>query len=138
MQIRVCLDTVYCWKLKIENWKYCSKIIFKCVNSIMGPSFKEKFAKIHTCRSCEQYIEPKKNTNTKGLFGLEQFWIISLKTHNWVLKTRGTHTNVFVWLDFDIVFPSLKTQKFWVRVMETENNKWVFSVFENWVSVAFL
>ena len=31
--------TYYCWnwKLKTENWKYCSKIIFKCVNSTMGP-----------------------------------------------------------------------------------------------------
>ena len=26
--------------LEIENWKYCSKIIFKCVNSTMRPSFK--------------------------------------------------------------------------------------------------
>ena len=24
-------------KLKTENWKHCSKIIFKCVNSIVGP-----------------------------------------------------------------------------------------------------
>ena len=26
-------------KLKIENWKYCNKIIFKCVKSTMGPIF---------------------------------------------------------------------------------------------------
>ena len=26
------------------DWKYYSKIIFKCVNSTMGPSFKEKIA----------------------------------------------------------------------------------------------
>ena len=26
-------------KLKTENWKHCSKIIFKCVNSIVGPIF---------------------------------------------------------------------------------------------------
>ena len=25
--------------LKTENWKYCSKIIFKLVNSIVGPIF---------------------------------------------------------------------------------------------------
>ena len=31
-------------KLKTENWKYCSKIIFKCVNSIAGPIFNEKIA----------------------------------------------------------------------------------------------
>ena len=29
-------------KLKIENWKHCSKIIFKCVNSAMRPIFNEK------------------------------------------------------------------------------------------------
>ena len=29
-------------KLKIKNWKYCNKIIFKCVNSIMRPIFNEK------------------------------------------------------------------------------------------------
>ena len=37
---RVHLDWNYCywnWKLKTKNWKYCSKIIFKCVNSIVGP-----------------------------------------------------------------------------------------------------
>ena len=28
----------------------------------------------------------------KGLFGLKQFWIILLKTHNWVLKICGIHT----------------------------------------------
>ena len=26
-------------KFKTENWKHCSKIIFKCVNSIVGPIF---------------------------------------------------------------------------------------------------
>ena len=31
-------------KLKTENWKHCSKIIFKCVNSAMGPIFNEKVA----------------------------------------------------------------------------------------------
>ena len=30
---------------KIENWKHCSKIIFKCVNSIMRLIFNEKFIK---------------------------------------------------------------------------------------------
>ena len=25
--------------VETENWKYCSKIIFKCVNSTVGPIF---------------------------------------------------------------------------------------------------
>ena len=34
----VCLDWAYfCW-----NWKYCSKLIFKCVNSAVGPIFNKK------------------------------------------------------------------------------------------------
>ena len=32
-------------KLKTENWKHCSKIIFKCVNSTLRPIFNEKFNK---------------------------------------------------------------------------------------------
>ena len=32
-------------KLKTENWKYCSKIIFKCVNSVVRPIFNEKIDK---------------------------------------------------------------------------------------------
>ena len=31
-------------KLKIKNWKYCSKIIFKCVNSVVKLIFNEKVA----------------------------------------------------------------------------------------------
>ena len=38
--LRVCLDTVYL----TENWKHCSKINFKCVNSAIEPIFNEKVA----------------------------------------------------------------------------------------------
>ena len=44
--------------LKIENRKHCSKIIFKCVNSIMGPSFNENFAEKNTYESREQCTGP--------------------------------------------------------------------------------
>ena len=37
----VCLDNVYF----AENWKRYSKIIFKYVNSIVGPIFNEKVVK---------------------------------------------------------------------------------------------
>ena len=42
-------------KLKTENWKYCSKIIFKCVNSTVGPIFNEKVVKkwyLWVCKQC--------------------------------------------------------------------------------------
>ena len=38
--LRVRLDRTYF--AKTENWKYCSKIIFKCMNSIVRPIFNEK------------------------------------------------------------------------------------------------
>ena len=38
--LRVCLDRTYF--TEIENWKYCSKIIFKCVNNDVG--FNKKVA----------------------------------------------------------------------------------------------
>ena len=40
---RVCLDRTYF--AETENWKHCSKIIFKCINSIVGPIFNEKVDK---------------------------------------------------------------------------------------------
>ena len=33
-------------KLKIENWKHCTKIIFKCVNNVVGPIFNEKVTEV--------------------------------------------------------------------------------------------
>ena len=39
--IMVCLNTTYF----TENWKYCSKIIFKCVKSAVRPIFNENFVK---------------------------------------------------------------------------------------------
>ena len=40
---RIYLDTVLL--LKTENWKYCNKIIFKCVNSNTRPIFYLNFVK---------------------------------------------------------------------------------------------
>ena len=41
------LNTIYF----AENWKHCNKIIFKCVNSTMGPIFNEKIDKNKICGS---------------------------------------------------------------------------------------
>ena len=53
--LRVRLDTVENWKLKLKTEKYCSKIIFKCVNSIVGPIFNEKVAEKWNLWVREQY-----------------------------------------------------------------------------------
>ena len=49
MSYRVCLDKIYF--AETENWKHCSKIIFKCVNSTVGPIFNEKINKNEICGS---------------------------------------------------------------------------------------
>ena len=53
--------------LKTESQKNYSKIIFKCVNSAVGPSFKVIFAEFHTCESCEQCTKrTKKNADAQS------------------------------------------------------------------------
>ena len=42
---KVRLNMVENWKLKLKTEKYCNKIIFKYINSIMKPIFNEKIAK---------------------------------------------------------------------------------------------
>ena len=39
------LRSVWIQLIFAENWKHCSKTIFKCVNSTVGPIFNEKVAK---------------------------------------------------------------------------------------------
>ena len=58
----VCLDTAYYWKLKTYYWKHCNKITFKCVNSIVRPSFEAKFVFFLTCGSHEQCTRPREKT----------------------------------------------------------------------------
>ena len=64
--IRIYLDTVYLgsvWiglillKLKIYCWNHCSKIIFKCVNSAVGPIFNEKIDKKWNLWVRKQYTD---------------------------------------------------------------------------------
>ena len=58
-RLNLAMDSWSIWILLIvENWKYYSKIILKCVNNTVGPNFKEKFVEICTCWSCEQCMRP--------------------------------------------------------------------------------
>ena len=52
--LMVRLNTVYF----AENWKYYSKIIFKCVNSAVGPIFNKSFVKKKACGSRKQCTGP--------------------------------------------------------------------------------
>ena len=53
--VRVCLDTVKNWKLKLKIKKHCSKIIIKYVNSTVGPIFNEKVTEKWNLWIREQY-----------------------------------------------------------------------------------
>ena len=48
----------------VENWKYCSKIIFKCVNNAVRPNFNLKFTEFCTCGSHEQCMGPTEKGQT--------------------------------------------------------------------------
>ena len=48
-----------------KNWKHCSKIIFKCVNSTVRPSFKVVFVKKSTYGSREQYMTHQKTLGAR-------------------------------------------------------------------------
>ena len=46
------------------------------------------------------------------MFGLEEFWVIWSKTHNWVIKTHGTHTFFLFGLIFTLCFHHSKLTNF--------------------------
>ena len=67
---RVCLDWAYfCW-----NWKHYSEIIFKYVNSVVGPIFNKKVAKKCNLWDREQY--------TYALFTVDKVNYCGLKKKN--------------------------------------------------------
>ena len=71
-----------------ENWKHCNKIIFKCINSTVGPIFNEKVAVCPPKTHAATEKEKKKRENagnatciqmdTRGLFGYNLF-LLKLK-----------------------------------------------------------
>ena len=58
------MDTVYFAK----NWKHCSKIIFKCVNSAVRPIFNKKVTEKEVCGSREQCTGPTGVTHSCEIF----------------------------------------------------------------------
>ena len=58
----MCLDTAYF----VENWKHCSKIIFKYVNSIVESIFNQSFGKKKKFMdSMNSAQDPLKETKTR-------------------------------------------------------------------------
>ena len=62
-KLRFVIDYGSVWiPLIAKNRKHCNKINFKCVNSVVEPSFKIVFAKKSTCGSRKQCMGSTKNT----------------------------------------------------------------------------
>ena len=86
--LRVCLDTTYfCW-----NWKHCSKIIFKYVNSIVGP-VNSAFCLLHSeSMWCYYSRAKKKKTKRQKTQTWKRCWalwsLISIDPVWWPNPTR--------------------------------------------------
>ena len=78
LTFRVCLDRTYF--AETENWKYCSKIIFKCVNSAVRLIFNEKVAEKWNLWVRKQY--------TDALFTVEKSTKPVQKKKKKLLKTQ--------------------------------------------------
>ena len=65
--VKICLEFVWIEfiVIKTENWKHCSKIIFKCVNYVVGlvNSTWIVFFVLYTVKSCDftVHMQEKKN-----------------------------------------------------------------------------
>ena len=76
----------------VENWKHCGKIIFKCVNSTVGPSFKVKFMFFRTYGSREQCMGPsQKNSNAQNATPA------IIQTHTWCNPNSIAHLDEYLW-----------------------------------------
>ena len=56
MQLMIILGFVWI-PFIIENWKHSNKIIFKCINCTVRPSFNKNITEFRTYESREQYHE---------------------------------------------------------------------------------
>ena len=65
--------------LKTENWKYYSKIIFNCVNSVVGHIFNESFSRKEVCGSREQCMRPTQNAKRSRNYSFSFMFFLSSK-----------------------------------------------------------
>ena len=57
-----------------ENWKYCNKIIFKCMNSTVKSFLMKKLLKSEVCGSHEQCTRPT-NVHSTTYFAANSAWV---------------------------------------------------------------
>ena len=90
----------YSWKLKTE--KYCSKIIFKCVNSTVRPIFNEKIAEkwnlwVHEqCIVCIDWLKKCKKSQILQLLFMHCAWTVAASlTNAWKRKEKKRKTQTW-------------------------------------------
>ena len=90
----VCLDRTYF--AETENWKHCSKIIFKCVNSAVGPIFNEKMDKKWNLWVHEQCMDPliDRKVKKQGQTVLNSTPLLRLSPETRVEKKKEKKQNV--------------------------------------------
>ena len=105
----------YNWKLKLKTEEYCRKIIFKCVNSIVGSIFNEKLVgsifneklvKSVFCETHEQCIKilfTKEKSKSYGLTKKKKKYILKCKRASGKRKTRFPNTLLgSVWIELRV------------------------------------
>ena len=122
------------WKLKLKIEKYCSKIIFKCVNSTVGPIFNEKVAEKWNLWICEQYMMCfdwlKKVWKVKicGYCLLNSTWTVTASLKNvWKKKKKkkGKTANALI---FSAIQTQLLSQKMFASTSIFKNTNCLFSL----------
>ena len=100
LRLRVHLDTAENWKLKLKTEKYCSKIIFKCVNCTVGPIFNEKISQkwnlwIHKqCTICTDWLKKRWEKSNFAATVHAQCMNSSHKSHKRVKKNANIDANM--------------------------------------------
>ena len=95
-RFRVCLDCAYfCW-----NWKHCSEIIFKCVNSAVGPIFNKKLLKSVICEIREQC--------TYALFTVDKVNYCGLKKKKKIKTQRRNADATFIAIQTVTMYHKIK------------------------------
>ena len=84
----------YNWKLKLKTEKYCSKIIFKCMNGTVRPIFNEKVAEkwnlwvCKQCTVCTDWLKRMRKVKLCGYYSLNNAWTIPISLTNACQKKK--------------------------------------------------
>ena len=120
----VSLDTAYF----VENWKYYSKIIFKCMNNAVGLIFNESFVKKKVCDSQEQCMESLESTKRASQWRKKKkkkrwnadalcFNCTQTNTENPVFMSYGTTSLLTIKIKKDFAFGELMFPNFFFYII---------------------